>query len=73
MDDGLLEIVGLRNLAHVIRIRLGAGAVKLAQGRQIRIELNHGCRPLAFQVRTQVVYDVGWWIILGGWRTLETK
>jgi len=73
VDDGLLEIVGLRNLAHVIRIRLGAGAVKLAQGRQIRIELNHGCRPLAFQVRTQVVYDVGWWIILGGWRTLETK
>lgn len=51
VDDGLLEIVGLRNLAHVIRIRLGAGAVKLAQGKHIRIELVNGCRPLAFQVR----------------------
>ncbi|GJQ12944.1 hypothetical protein GpartN1_g4735.t1 [Galdieria partita] len=50
VDDGLLEIVGLRNLAHVIRIRLGAGAVKLAQGRHIRIELVNNCRPLAFQV-----------------------
>ncbi|GJD11077.1 Diacylglycerol kinase theta [Galdieria sulphuraria] len=50
VDDGLLEIVGLRNLAHVIRIRLGAGAVKLAQGRHVRIELVNACRPLAFQV-----------------------
>eukprot|EP00871_Galdieria_phlegrea_P000644 jgi/Galph1/1580/GphlegSOOS_G264.1 len=50
VDDGLLEIVGLRNLLHIIRIRMGAGAVKLAQGKHIRIELVTNCRPLAFQV-----------------------